>query len=260
MHIPVAYLVFSAALFLAAPPQAAPASSLKAQIDALNASLTAAFMKNPGSAAAFYADDAAVIGGGQRFQGCAAIDAYWKGTTGFTSWTLETIEAGGPANAPWYYGRSVLSGASGRTSVVYYIGLLRRDASGALKFKADVFVGGRAESGTDEAGKINDAWLSATQRGDAKALGEIFDDGFIIFSSNARTKAQEIADLVPQPGVAIPYFKSEGTVTRAFGPIAVTSGVLKWEYNGRAMERNYASVSKNTPAGWKIVAQQVTPR
>lgn len=153
----------------------------------------------------------------------------------------------------------MLTGSGGRTSATHYVALLRRDASGVLKFKADIFVRDRAESGTEEAGKINDAWLSATRRGDAKALGEIFDDGFIILSSDARTKVQEIANLVPQPGVAIPYFRSEQTVTRAFGSIAVTSGILKWEYDGRAMERNYSSISKNTPAGWKIVAQQVTP-
>ena len=259
MHMLLGCLFLSVGLAFAPVTQAPPAS-LKAEIDALNAQMTAAFAKDPGSVAAFYADDSLVLGGGQRFQGRSAVDGYWKGTTGFTSWTLETIEVGGPVNAPWYYGRSVLTGSGGRTSIVHYIGLLRRDASGALKFKADLFVRDRGETGADEAGKITEAWLSATQRGDAKALGDIFDDAFIILSSNARSKAQEIADLVPQPGVAIPYFKSEQTVTRAFGPIAVTSGVLKWEYNGRAYERNYSSVSKSTPSGWKIFAQQVTPR
>lgn len=254
-------IAFVVSVVLAAVPQQAPASnSLRAEIDAVNASMTAAFAKDPASVAAFYADDAAIIGGGQRYQGRAAVDGYWKSATVFTAWTLETIEVGGPANAPWYYGRSVLTGSGGRTSPTHYIALLRRDASGALKFKADLFVRDRGETGAIEAGKINDAWLSATQRGDAKALGDIFDDAFIILSSNARTKAQEIADLVPQPGVAIPYFKSDNTETRAFGAIAVTTGILRWEYNGRPYERNYASISKSTPAGWKIFAQQVTPR
>jgi ketosteroid isomerase-like protein len=259
MHISLVSLVVSAALLLATSQQAPAPSSLKAEIDALNASMTAAFTKDPASVAAFYADDALILGGGQRYHGRAAINGYWSGATMFTGWTLETIEVGGPANAPWYYGRSVLTSSRG-TSPTHYIALLRRDASGALKFKADLFVRDRAESGADEAGKVNDAWLSATQRGDAKALGQIFDDAFVIMSSNARTKAQEIADLVPQPGVSIPYFKSEETVTRAFGPIAVTSGILKWEYNGRPFERNYSSISKSTPSGWKIFAQQVTPR
>ncbi len=260
MHIPLASLVVAIALAFAPSTQAPAGNSLKTEIDALNAAMTAAFAKDPGSVAAFYADDAAIIGGGQRYQGRAAIDGYWNGASMFTGWTLETLEVGGPVNAPWYYGRSVLAGSSGRNSTTYYIALLRRDSSGALKFKADLFVGARQETGAGEAGRVNDAWLSATARGDAKALGDIFDDGFIILSSNARTKAQEIADLVPQPGVALPYFKSEETVTKAFGPIAVTTGILKWEYNGRSYERHYASVSKSTPSGWKIFAQQVTPR
>jgi ketosteroid isomerase-like protein len=260
MHISLACLVLSTAFSFTLAPQAPAANNLKAEIDSLNAKMTAAFAKDPGSVAAYYTDDALVSGGGQRFQGRAAVDGYWKGTTGFTGWTLETLDVGGPANAPWYYGKSVLTGTGGRTSVVHYVGLLRRDSSGELKFRADMFVRDRGETGADEGGKITEAWLSATQRGDAKALGEIFDDGFIILSSTARNKAQEIADLVPQPGVTLPYFKSEQTVTKGFGQLAVTSGILKWEYNGRAMERNYTSVAKNTPAGWKIVAQQVTPR
>jgi hypothetical protein len=76
------------------------------------------------------------------------------------------------------------------------------------------------------AGQGNDAWLNAVARDDTKALGDILDDAFIIMSSTARTKAREIADLVPAPGVALPYFKSEHTITRAFGTIAVTTGIL----------------------------------
>ena len=251
----VALLVL--ALFVTA--QQPVGSALKQDIDALNAAMTSAFSRDPGSVAAFYADDAAIIGGGQRYQGRSAVDAYWKGASMFTGWTLETLETGGPANAPWYYGRSVLAGQGGRSSETYYIALLRRDGSG-LKFKADMFVRSREDGGADEAALITNAWLKAVERGDAKALGDTFDDAFVMLSSNARTKAEEIADLVPTPGVALPYFKSENTVTRAFGTIAVTTGILKWEFNGRPFERNYASVSKKTPAGWKIFAQQVTPR
>ena len=52
--------------------------SLHSEIAALDASMVAAFTRDPSSVAAFYTDDAAIIGGGQRYQGRAAVDEYWK--------------------------------------------------------------------------------------------------------------------------------------------------------------------------------------
>jgi len=237
--------------------------ALRMEIDALNAQMVAAFKRDPAAVATFYEDAAAIIGGGQRHQGRAPVDAYWKGGTMFSDWTLETLETGGPADAPWQYGRSVVHGRTGRAMETFFIGLLRRQPSGELKFQVDAFTRERQEGGGEEAGRVTDAWLQAVARGDAKALTGLFDDQFVIVSaSGARDKAQEIADLVPQPGAPLPYFRSEDTRTRGFGAIAVTTGVLKWKLTpaGREMERNYASVSVKRGSEWRILAQQVTPR
>jgi ketosteroid isomerase-like protein len=241
--------------------QPAPAAPLRAEIEALNAAMTAALAREPAAVAAFYTDSAAIIGGGQRLQGRAAVDEYWKGATMFEKWTLETLEIGGPATAPWQYGRSVLHGRSGRTMETYFIGLLRRTAAGDLKFAVDAFTRERGEGGEAEAARVTDAYLKAVEKADAKALGEILDDQFVIVSgSGARNKAQEIADLVPASGATVEYFRLDDARSRGFGALAVTTGVLKWKFGGRALERDYTSISVKRGETWKILAQQVTPR
>ena len=109
----------------------------------------------------------------------------------FESWTLETLETGGHAGAPWQYGRSVVHGRSGQTMETYFVGLLRRTAAGDLKFVVDAFTRERRDGGEADAARVTDAYLKAVERADARALGDILDDQFVIVSaSTARTKAQ----------------------------------------------------------------------
>lgn len=238
-----------------------PAATLRADVDALNARMVAAFKRDPASVAAFYTDHAAIIGAGQRHQGRAGVDAYWKGATMFTDWSLETLETGGHPDAPWQYGRSVINGQSGRTMETYFVGLLRRQQDGELKFQVDAFTRERQDGGAEEARRLTDAYLKAVEAGDAKALGELLDDQFVIISaSGARDKAQEIADLVPQSGAKVEYFRSDKTQSHGFGVLAVTTGVLQWKFGGREIERNYSMIAVKRGTGWKILAQQVTLR
>lgn len=114
--------------------------SLKQEAEALTSAMVAAFKADPGSVAKFYADDASILGGGQRAVGREQIDAYWRGATMFTDWKLEVIEVGGDRASPWVRGRSTLQGKSGRTMVTEFVGLLRRQPDGTLKFYVDMFV------------------------------------------------------------------------------------------------------------------------
>jgi ketosteroid isomerase-like protein len=236
--------------------------ALRRDAESLNAAMVSAFKRDPGTVATCYTDDAALLGAGQRHQGRAAVDAYWRDATNFSDWKLDTLEVGGPAHTPWQYGRSVLTSRSGRVMETYFVGLLLRDASGQLKFRVDAFTRNTGSGGEADAAKVTEAWLQATAAGDARALQQIFDEHFVILSAGgARTKPQEIADLVPRPGEKLPYFRSEDTKTRGFGDLAVTTGVLKWRLQpeGREAQRHYASIVVRRPEGWKILAQQVTP-
>ena len=93
------------------------AGTLRSDIDALHAALVTAFTRDP-AGECFYSDAAAIIGGGQRIQGRTGVDAYWKGATMRADWSLQTLETGGPADAPWAYRRSVLLSRSGLTIAV----------------------------------------------------------------------------------------------------------------------------------------------
>jgi hypothetical protein len=237
------------------------AATVRTDVDALNAAMVAAFKRDPAGVGAFYSDMAAIIGSGQRIQGRAGIDDYWKGATTFADWSLETLETGGPAEAPWQYGRSVLHSRSGQKMETYFVGLLRRTSSGDLKFQVDAFTRQRGEDGADDAGRVFAAYLSAVAKADAGALRSLLDDQFVIVSATAaRNKTEEIADLVPQSGSTVEYFRSDDTRTRGFGAFAVISGVLKWKFGGREMQRNHSTIAVKRGGEWKILAQQVTPR
>jgi ketosteroid isomerase-like protein len=254
-------IVLGSELVATTPLYQASADGLRKEVDTLLAAMVSAFKSDPGSVGAFYTDAAAVVGGGQRYQGRASIDKYWKGTTGFAAWTLDTLETGGPADAPWAYGRSILVSNGGQKMETYFVGLLRRTPSGELKFAVDAFTRQRGDDGGEDAGRAFAAYLAAVEKADAGALRSLLDDAFVIVSGNtARDKAGEIADLVPQSGATVEYFRSEDTRTRGFGALAVTTGVLKWKFAGREFQRNHSTIAIRRGAEWKIRAQQVTPR
>jgi uncharacterized protein (TIGR02246 family) len=131
-------------LFALAPGASAQKPSLRAEIQAVNDSMVAAF--NTGNllaVARFYTDDARVDGErGEVVQGRAAIDRYWTGIRNAKSWKLEVIEVGGHRDHPYQIGRSTLvqSGPEGeRTSVVEFLGIWRRDSKGGLRLAVDYY-------------------------------------------------------------------------------------------------------------------------
>jgi ketosteroid isomerase-like protein len=110
------------------------------EVDALFGSMVAAFKSDPASVAKFYSDDASILGGGQRSVGREEIDQYWKsGAAMFADWKLEVIEVGeGPS--PWVRGRSTVVGKSGSSMTTEFVGLLKRQPDGRLKFYVDMYV------------------------------------------------------------------------------------------------------------------------
>lgn len=116
--------------------------SLREEVDALAGQMVAALKKNPATVAQFYTDDASILGGGGRRVGREEIDRYWREATMFVDWSLDVIEVGGDSQTPWVRGRSTLLGQSGRRMVTEFIGLLKRQPNGQLKFYVDMFVAG----------------------------------------------------------------------------------------------------------------------
>ena len=118
--------------------------ALRAEIQAVNDSMMAAFNSGDMRAVArFYADDARVDGErGELVEGRAAIDKYWADLRNPKSWKLDVLDVGGPPDNPYQIGRSTLvtTSASGdRTSVVEFLVVWRRETSGGLRIVVDYY-------------------------------------------------------------------------------------------------------------------------
>jgi ketosteroid isomerase-like protein len=124
---------------LGSPTSVAAQESLKQEAEGLLTAMVVAFKADPASVAKFYLDDATIVGGGQRTAGRAAIDRYWASTTMFADFKLELTGVGGEGATPWIRGTSTLVGRSGRTIVTEFIGLLKRQPDGTLRFYVDMF-------------------------------------------------------------------------------------------------------------------------
>jgi ketosteroid isomerase-like protein len=134
----------SIAATLAAVPAAIAAqssSTLRKDVEALHEAMVAAFKADPASVARFYTDDASIMFSGARYVGREQVDRYWRQGPFPESWTLEVLEVGGDSLTPWVRGRSTLTGQGGRRQVVDYVGLLKRQPDGQLKYYVDMFVG-----------------------------------------------------------------------------------------------------------------------
>jgi ketosteroid isomerase-like protein len=150
-------------------------AEVRADIEKLNANMVAAFKRDAATVAAFYTDNAVMVGGGQRTEGRAALEAYWKGASMFADWTLEVLHVGGTADAPWQYGRSRIIGRGGQVMETYFLGLLRRMPSGELRFHVDAYSHDRKPIGDEPAARVTAAWLKAA-RGDQATLEQILAD------------------------------------------------------------------------------------
>ncbi len=118
--------------------------ALRAEIQAVNDSMVAAFNSGDMLAVArFYTDDARIDGErGELVQGRAAVDKYWTGIRNAKSWKLDVIDVGGHPDNPYQIGRSTLvtTGPNGdRTSVVEFLVIWRRDPAGGLRIAVDYY-------------------------------------------------------------------------------------------------------------------------
>ena len=118
--------------------------ALRAEIQAVNDSMVAAFNSGDMLAVArFYTDDARIDGErGELVQGRAAVDKYWTGIRNAKSWKLDVIDVGGHPDTPYQIGRStlVMAGPNGdRTSVVEFLVIWRRNADGGLRMAVDYY-------------------------------------------------------------------------------------------------------------------------
>ena len=158
-------------------------AELRPEIENLNTAMVAAFKRDPATVAAFYTDTAVMVGGGQRIEGRSALERYWKGASMFSDWTLDVLQVGGTADAPWQYGRSRIVSRSGQVMETYFLGLLRRAPSGELRFHVDAYSRDRKTIGAEQAARVTDAWVKSA-RGDEATLKRILADPLALLSAS----------------------------------------------------------------------------
>ncbi|HUP89672.1 MAG TPA: nuclear transport factor 2 family protein [Longimicrobiales bacterium] len=122
-------------------PQQQP--DLRAEVVKLNEAMVEAFKTNPATVAAFYADDAKILGPGPSAEGREAIDRYWKMfPAGSFTWKLDVIDVGGNRNLVYQYGKSTLSNAMG-PQIVDFVLTWKRQPNGQLKIVIDYWTPAR---------------------------------------------------------------------------------------------------------------------
>jgi uncharacterized protein (TIGR02246 family) len=114
------------------------------EIEAQNRALELAFRTgNLLGVADLYADDAVLIDArGERTTGRAEIDAYWSAIEHPLDWRLEIEDIHGSDTVAYEAGVShltTLHEGARHTSVVRFLVLWRRDASGAWKIELDAY-------------------------------------------------------------------------------------------------------------------------
>src|SRR5215510_14024555 len=89
--------------------------------------------------------------------------------------------------------------------------------------------------------QLNDEWVKAIVRGDAKALNRIMaDDFFFTYPLEGDDKAQFIAD-VTSGDLKVEHISREQTSVRVFGSTAVLTArdSATWLYHGREIADQY---------------------
>jgi uncharacterized protein (TIGR02246 family) len=116
---------------------------VRREITRLNRGMEQAFRDaDPAAVAAFYAEDAVMIGPGTRVEGSGAILEYWKRISDPINWTLEVREVTGTGEIVHQTGRShltYLDGLEERTSIVDFVLVWRRQEDGSYKIAIDSY-------------------------------------------------------------------------------------------------------------------------
>ena len=229
--------------------------------------MVAAFATDPASVSTYYADNSGVVGGGQRSVGRTEVDAYWKTLVGSgMTWKLETLEVGGRADLPWVRGRSTLSRPTGGgASIVEYVGLLTR-VNGQLRFLVDAYAMFPSATRITPADEpkvrgLDSLWARMYATHDTTAALQLYAPNVVVISANGshKTRAEELGDVRPYPGMTVEFFRSRPETVKTFENTAVVTGVADWRLvtNGRRrdLQRTYAAVyRRGGPLGWQIVA------
>jgi ketosteroid isomerase-like protein len=109
--------------------------------------------------------------------------------------------------------------------------------------------------------RLDSLWARMYARHDTVLARSLYAEDLVFTSANGNQKnrEQELADVRPQPGLVMDYFRTTPTQVRVHEGAAVVTGTAEWRFtwNGqtREVKRSYTIMySKGGPLGWRILA------
>ena len=133
-----------------------------------------------------------------------------------------------------------------------------------ILFAALLFVPAGLHAQADTIRRLDSLWARMYQTHDTVTADKLYADDVVITATqgNLKTKAQEMADVRPYPGMTVEYFRTVGAEVRLLGSAAVVTGQAEWKFtsNGNASEikRRYTMVyARGGPLGWRIVTVHI---
>ncbi|HJR33554.1 MAG TPA: nuclear transport factor 2 family protein [Gemmatimonadales bacterium] len=121
--------------------------------------------------------------------------------------------------------------------------------------------GAAAQSAVDSVRALDSAWARAYATHDTTLALALFAPDLVVTSANGslKSRADELGDIRPQPGLRMQYFRTSEVNIRIFGRSAVITGLATWRFtfNERDSEvsRRYTAVyAAGGPLGWRLVA------
>lgn len=109
--------------------------------------------------------------------------------------------------------------------------------------------------------RLDSLWARMYQTHDTVTADKLYADDVVFTATqgNLKTKAQEMGDVRPYPGMTVDYFRTIGADVRMYGSTAVVTGQAEWKTtssgNSSETRRRYTMVyARGGPLGWRIVA------
>ena len=109
--------------------------------------------------------------------------------------------------------------------------------------------------------RLDSLWAQMYARHDTVLARALYAEDLVFTSANGNQKnrEEELADVRPQPGLVMDYFRTTPTQVRVHEGAAVVTGTAEWRFtwNGqtRDVKRAYTIMySKGGPHGWRILA------
>ena len=109
--------------------------------------------------------------------------------------------------------------------------------------------------------RLDSLWARMYASHDTVLARSLYAEDLVFTSANGNQKnrEQELADVRPQPGLVMDYFRTTPTQVRVHEGAAVVTGVAEWRFtwNGQAREvkRVYTiTYARGGPLGWRVLA------